>query len=75
LLQTDKIKKKVAVVIYGTEYWNKIIDFKELVNQGMIEKKDLELFKFIDDPKEAFDHLREFLMETYVKTGNSVDHI
>jgi uncharacterized protein (TIGR00730 family) len=74
LLQTDKIKKKVAVIIYGSEYWNKIIDFQELVNQGMIEKKDLELFKFIDNPKEAFDHLRGFLTETYVKTGNSVEY-
>jgi uncharacterized protein (TIGR00730 family) len=73
LRQTDKIKKKVAVVIYGTEYWNKVIDFRELVNHGMIEERDLELFKFIDSPKEAFQYLRDFLMETYVKKGNSGD--
>ena len=36
LLQTKKIKKKVAVIIYGAEYWNRVINFDELVNHGMI---------------------------------------
>jgi hypothetical protein len=70
LLQTDKIKKKVAVVIYGSEYWNRIIDFRELANQGMIERSDLELFRFMDTPVEAFQYLRAFLTEAYVGRGN-----
>ena len=73
LVQTDKIKKKIGVVIYGSEYWNRIIDFRELANQGMIEKADLDLLKFIDTPQEAFRYLRSFLTENYLKTNNGTD--
>jgi uncharacterized protein (TIGR00730 family) len=65
LLQTDKIKKKMAVVIYGSEYWNKVLDFRVMADYGLINEADLQLFKFIDDPKEAFEYLRDFLMEMY----------
>jgi uncharacterized protein (TIGR00730 family) len=67
LLQTKKLKKKVAVILYGAEYWNKVLDFNELVNHGMINRDDLQLFKFIDTPREAFEYLKEFLTENYLK--------
>jgi uncharacterized protein (TIGR00730 family) len=65
LLQSKKIKKKVAVVIYGSDYWNKVINFEEMVNQGVITNEDLKLFKFIDTPEEAFQYLRQSLMDNY----------
>lgn len=65
LLQTDKIKKKMSVVIYGTEYWNKVLDFNEMVNHGVLTKKELGLFKFIDTPQEAFEYLKHSLMTNY----------
>jgi uncharacterized protein (TIGR00730 family) len=67
LLQTKKLKKKVAVILYGAEYWNKVLDFNELVNHGMINRDDLQLFKFIDTPREAFEYLKGFLTENYLK--------
>lgn len=67
LLQTGKIKKKVAVIVYGSEYWRKIIDFDEMVHMGVINRSDLELFRFIDSPKEAFEYLRKFLTDTYLR--------
>ncbi len=73
LLQTEKIKKKVAVVVYGSEYWNRVLDFRELLNHGTITKRDLELFRFCDTPKEAFQYLKTFLMETYVRPGNGME--
>ena len=66
LLQTNKIKKKVAVIMYGSSYWNRIIDFNELVNLGMIRREDMELVKFMNTPKEAFAYLRKFLTKTYL---------
>ncbi len=69
LLQTNKIKKKVAVIMYGAEYWNRIINFDELINHGMIEREDMALFRFMDTPKEAFEYLKDFLTQTYLK-GN-----
>ena len=65
LLQTDKIKKKMAVVIYGSEYWNKVLDFQVIADYGLVNEDDLKLFKFIDDPKEAFEYLKGFLVKTY----------
>jgi hypothetical protein len=65
LRQTDKIKKKLTVVIYGSEYWKKIINFDEMVRMGMINPEDLSLFKFIDHPREAFEYLKGELLRNY----------
>lgn len=72
LLQTGKVKKKVAVVIYGSEYWNKVIDFHAMVDRGLVSKEDMRLFKFIDTPQEAFEYLKEFLSETYALSRDSI---
>jgi hypothetical protein len=39
--------------LYGSDYWNEIINFKALVRHGMIAPEDLELFAFADDPESA----------------------
>ena len=36
LAQTDKLAKKILVVIYGSEYWKKIINFQALVDAGTV---------------------------------------
>ncbi len=66
LLQTAKVKKQVAVVMYGEEYWKKIIDFDALVAHGMITRDDLRLFRFMETPEEAFKYLKGFLTSTYL---------
>jgi uncharacterized protein (TIGR00730 family) len=70
LLQTKKIKKKVAVVIYGKEYWQKVLNFNEMLKFGLINRADLSLFKFIDTPSEAFEYLRDFLIKEYPRAVN-----
>ena len=67
LLQTKKIKKKVAVVIYGSEYWRKVMNLDHMVSRGVVTEKDLRLFKFLDTPREAFEYLRDFLSRNYVR--------
>jgi uncharacterized protein (TIGR00730 family) len=69
LLQTKKITKQICVVMYGSEYWKQVINFQELVNNGMVEAEDLALFRMIDTPKEAFEHIRGFLMERHLAKG------
>jgi hypothetical protein len=52
-----------------------MLDFNELVNHGMIHREDLELFKFIDTPGEAFAYLKDFLTQNYLnptKKGSAV---
>jgi uncharacterized protein (TIGR00730 family) len=49
LTQTGKLARAVPVVLYGSSYWQEIIDFDALVRHGMIDASDLELFHFADD--------------------------
>ena len=61
LAQTEKLAKKIVVVIYGSEYWKKIMNFDAMADAGVISPEDLELFKFCDSPEESFEFLKEGL--------------
>ncbi|KAB2926397.1 MAG: LOG family protein [Bacteroidetes bacterium] len=65
LLQTQKVGKKMTVILYGKTFWSKIIDFRALVKYGMISAEDLELFAFADTPKEAFRILTASIKQNY----------
>ncbi len=66
LAQTDKLAKKILVIIYGSEYWNKIINLQAFVDAGSVSPQDLELFKVVDDPNEAFEYLRDGLTKHHL---------
>jgi hypothetical protein len=55
LTQTQKLAKKITTVLYGSKYWNEIVNFPALVKHGMISPEDLNLFQFADDPATAFE--------------------
>jgi uncharacterized protein (TIGR00730 family) len=59
LVQTRKAKQ-VPIVLFGTEYWRKVINFDALVDEGVISPADLELFRYADEPQAAWDHIRAF---------------
>jgi uncharacterized protein (TIGR00730 family) len=59
LMQTGKIDRRIPIVLYGSDYWNEIIDFEALVRHGMIDRDDLALFRFADDPATALRMLQE----------------
>src|SRR5208283_2790349 len=61
LAQTDKLAKKILVVIYGSDYWKKVINFEAMVDAGVISAPDLDLFKMSDSPEESFEFLKEGL--------------
>lgn len=65
LLQTRKIKKKVTVVLYGKEYWQKTINFENLIRLKMISPEDLKIFHFADSPDEAYDYIVRDLRKNY----------
>ena len=75
LLQTGKIKKKVTVVIYGREYWNRVLNFDAMVSHMTISASDLKLFKFFDDPQEAFEHLKSELSKHYLETSEQKESL
>ena len=53
LMQTDKIDRRIPVLLYGTAYWKEVVNFDALVRHGMIAAEDLTLFRFADDPAVA----------------------
>jgi uncharacterized protein (TIGR00730 family) len=66
LAQTQKLAKKITVVIYGPAYWKKVFNLDVLVDTGAISPKDIELFQFADTPEQAFEMLRKGLTENYL---------
>jgi hypothetical protein len=66
LAQTDKLAKKILVVIYGSEYWHRIMNFQAFVDAGTVAPEDLSLFKFVDTPEDAFTFLRDGLTEYHL---------
>ena len=61
LVQTDKLSKKIGVILYGREYWDEVLNVKPMAEWGAIADKDLELLHYADTPADAFEQLRPFL--------------
>lgn len=66
LAQTQKLAKKILVVIYGREYWDKLINFQAFVDAGAISAPDLQLFKIVDTPEEGFEYLKDGLTKYHL---------
>ncbi len=67
LTQTKKVANKITVVIYGSNYWNSVLNLDTLVDKGAIAPKDRDLFQFADTPEQAFDILHAGLQD-HIKT-------
>jgi uncharacterized protein (TIGR00730 family) len=62
LIQTGKIASRdVAVILYGEDYWSRVLNLDELVRAGTITKRDLKLFYVASDPATAFTYLQKRL--------------
>ena len=57
LVQTGKIKKRMPIVLFGREFWDKVLNFEALVEFGTISPGDLDLFLMTDSVDEAFEYL------------------
>jgi uncharacterized protein (TIGR00730 family) len=68
LRQTGKLDRRIFILLYGTSYWQEILNLPALVRHGMIAPEDLELFKYADNPAEALKLLKEGLP---VESGES----
>ena len=64
LTQTQKLQREVPILLYGSSYWREIIDFDALVRHGVIDRGELELFSFVDDPGTALTVLQAKLPVT-----------
>jgi uncharacterized protein (TIGR00730 family) len=66
LAQTQKVAKKITVLIYGPEYWKRVFNLEALVDTGAISPKDIELFQYAETPEQAFELLKNGLTENYL---------
>ncbi len=67
LVQTEKIKKKLLMIIYDEKYWKSIINFDVLVEKGMISESDLKLLNFCSSIDEVFDKVVKHLEKYYAR--------
>jgi hypothetical protein len=67
LAQTQKLEKKIMIMLYGTEFWREVINFDALVKHGVISANDMKLMEFVDDPHTALDRLKGFLAKNYLQ--------
>lgn len=65
LIQTKKVDRPMPMVIYGRKFWNEVVNFEKLAEWGVISRTDLDLFKFMDTPEDAFGYLTEQLDTHY----------
>ena len=50
LVQTDKLSKKIGVILYGSDFWNEVLSLKPMAEWGAITEADLDLLQHADTP-------------------------
>jgi len=61
LLQTGKMGHRASILLYGSKFWKRAINFEWLSEAGTIEREDLQLLRFADTPQAAFEILKRDL--------------
>ena len=56
LVQNSKSRQR-PILLFGRAFWEKLIDFRHLVDTGMIGEKDLQLFRYVESAEEAWEVL------------------
>ena len=59
LVQTRKAKP-VPIVLFGTDYWKRLINLDVMLEEGAISPEDLKLFHYVDEPQAAWDVIQKF---------------
>ena len=59
LVQCKKAKP-VPIVLFGSDYWKRLINLDVLVEEGTISPEDLQLFNYVDDPQTAWETINQF---------------
>ena len=68
LIQTGKIKP-IPVLLFGREFWEKVVNFQALVDEGVVSARDLGIFTYVETAEEAWDVVRNFYEEQAKKAG------
>jgi len=66
LIQTKKPSKTMPVILFGTQFWDEVVNFEALVRWGVVSAQDLDIFHKTDSVDDAFEYLTSRLEELYV---------
>ncbi len=66
LVQTKKTRKNIPIILFGSAFWNELINFDVLVRWGVISEEDINLFKIIDTVDEARDYIIKELTDHHM---------
>jgi uncharacterized protein (TIGR00730 family) len=66
LMQTEKLQKQIQIILYGTEYWDPIVNLNPMEEWGAINPGDIDLVQRADTPRDAFELLKTHLTEHHL---------
>jgi uncharacterized protein (TIGR00730 family) len=66
LAQTQKLAKKIPVLIYGREYWDRVLNIHTMIDAGAVSPEDLDLLTIVNTPEEGFECLRDSLTKYHL---------
>lgn len=59
LIQTRKIDP-MPVLLFGEDYWRRVVNFDAMVEEGVVAPEDLDIFHFVESAEEAWDYIAAF---------------
>ena len=59
LIQTQKVER-MPILLFGEKYWKEIINFERLVDEGMIDQRDFESFRYVENPVQAWKYIQNY---------------
>jgi uncharacterized protein (TIGR00730 family) len=63
LRQTHRMQE-IPIVLFGREYWDKVIDFRFLADEGAVSDEHLDLISYAETPQQAWEIIVRFHHET-----------
>jgi uncharacterized protein (TIGR00730 family) len=67
LVQTDKLSRKIDIILYGNEYWDQVLNFRPMADWDAIADDDLSLLHRVDSPSDAFEQLQGHLIAHHLE--------
>src|SRR5690606_12130309 len=66
LVQTNKLRKQVLVIVYAPKFWKKVLNLEALAELGTISPEDVDLFQYAETVDEAYEKLTSWLQSRYL---------
>ena len=68
LIQTGKMKP-IPILLYGRDFWNRVVDFEALADEGVISPADLKLLTWVETAQEGWDAVQGFYQDSEAPAG------